>query len=162
MSRVTSSDHRPPSSARLRPAIVVGSTEDACTVVLDEQPGVVPYAQPFPRPRAERVLPGHLVAVLTVTDGTDLVVWRWFDAVVLDGADAGIRLWEPAHGVVVARPREPQRRYRPGARAYLSAGLPDADWWVAGPAVAHAETADVELDEVAAFFTSHDLWGRLA
>ena len=106
------------------------------------------------------MLPGHLVAVVTATD--DLVVWRWFDAVVLSGADGGIRLWEPAHGVVVARPREPQRRYPPGARAYLSAGLPGADWWVAGPAVAHAQAAEVELDEVAAFFTSHDLWGRLA
>jgi len=158
---VTSSDHGL-SSARLRPAIVVDATEDVCTLVADDRPRAVPFAQPFPRPRAERVLPGHLVAVVTTTDGADLVVWRWFDAVVLGEADDGIRLWEPAHGVVVALPREPRRLYRPGGRAYLSAGLPGADWWVAGPAVDSAQAAEVELDEVATFFTRHELWSRLA
>lgn len=156
------SDHRLPSTARLRPAIVVDATEDVCTLVADDRPRAVPFAHPFPRPRAERVLPGHLVAVVTTTDGAELVVWRWFDAVVLGEADDGIRLWEPAHGVVVALPREPRRLYRPGGRAYLSAGLPGADWWVAGPAVDTAQAADVELDEVATFLTRHDLWSRLA
>jgi hypothetical protein len=32
---------------------------------------------------------------------------------------------------------------------------------VAGPAVDHPESADVELDEVNDFFTSHGLWDRL-
>jgi hypothetical protein len=49
----------------------------------------------------------------------------------------------------------------PGGRAYLSAGLPGAEWWVAGPATTRAETADVELDEVERFCTDHDLWKRL-
>jgi hypothetical protein len=41
------------------------------------------------------------------------------------------------------------------------AGLPGAEWWVAGPATTRAETADVELDEVERFCTDHDLWKRL-
>jgi hypothetical protein len=40
----------------------------------------------------------------------------------------------------------------------LSAGLPGADWWVAGAAVAKAEDADVDLDEVGLFCTEHGLW----
>jgi len=86
------------------------------------------------------------------------VVWRWYDAVVL-GSDAGsVRLWEPAHGESSARRRRAQRGYAPGTRAYLSAGLPGADWWVAGPAVGRAEDADVELPEVANLYTEHGMW----
>jgi hypothetical protein len=40
----------------------------------------------------------------------------------------------------------------------LSAGLPGADWWVAGTVVPNAEGADVELAEVARFCTERDLW----
>jgi hypothetical protein len=43
-------------------------------------------------------------------------------------------------------------RCRPGSRAYVSAGLPGAEWWVAGPAVDRAEAADVDLAEVEQFF----------
>jgi hypothetical protein len=50
-----------------------------------------------------------------------------------------IRLWEPSHGEVVAQPRPARQSLQPGTRAYLSAGLPGADWWVAGGAVATAE-----------------------
>jgi len=90
-----------------------------------------------------------------------MVVWRWYDAVVV-GEEAGlVRLWEPAHGEVEAHPRRAEHRL-PGSRAYLSAGLPGADWWVAGPAVAEAKDADVELDEVARFCTQHGLWPELA
>jgi hypothetical protein len=103
------------------------------------------------------------VAVATAPDGAEAVVWRWYDAVVV-GAETGlgeetglVRLWEPAHGEVVARPRRTGRHWQPGTRAYLSAGLPGADWWVAGPAVATAEDADVELDEVGRFCTEHGL-----
>ena len=49
----------------------------------------------------------------------------------------------------------------PGTRAYLSAGLPGADWWVAGGAAASAENADVELDEVEQFYTQRKLWNTL-
>src|SRR5438552_18517713 len=88
----------------------------------------VRYATLFPSPRTERVSPGHLVAIATAPDGTEAVVWRWYDAVVL-GAQAGlIRLWEPSHGEVLAQPRPGHQPPPPGTRAYLSAGLPGADW----------------------------------
>lgn len=129
----------------LRPALVLDVTEEAVTLA----DGVVPFAPFFPAPRASRVAPGNLVAV----DDSPAVVWRWFDAVVVGATDEGVRLWEPFHGFVVARPRV-ARAYPPGSRAYLSAGLPGADWWVAGPAVAQASSAseaDVELDELGEF-----------
>ena len=120
-----------------------------------------PYALPFPRPRAGRVAPGNLVGIAIESDGSEVILWRWFDAVVVDQAGLVITLWEPNHGTVVAQQRDPQYVHRPGSRAYLSAGLPGAEWWVAGPAVDRAESADVELDEVRDFFTSHGLWDRL-
>jgi hypothetical protein len=49
-----------------------------------------------------------------------------------------------------------------GTRAYLSAGLPGAEWWVAGGTAARAEDADVELDEVEQLYTERDLWNTLA
>ncbi len=152
-----------PSGTRLRTAIVLGTTEEECTVVQDEQVRVVPYARPFPAPRVERVSPGHLVATTAVHDGSDVVIWRWFDAVVLDGEDGDehVTLWEPGHGRVEARPRNRAREYRPGSRAYLSAGLPGADWWVEGPCVDRAESAEVDLEELQAFFSAHQLWDRL-
>lgn len=117
----------------------------------------VRYAARFPAPRRERVLPGHLVAIAETPDAA-AVVWRWYDAVVL-GSDAGsVRLWEPAHGEVTAQRRRPRLAYAPGTRAYLSAGLPGADWWVAGPAVTWADDADVELDEVEGLYTQHNMW----
>jgi hypothetical protein len=135
----------------LRTGIVLSTTDETCTVAVDGTVTETRYAATFPRPRAERVQPGHLVALATAADGADVVVWRWFDAVVL-GQDAdGVTLWEPVHGIVHATLRS-GIRYPPGSRAYASAGLPGADWWVAGPAVAVAEEADVDVDEVVAFF----------
>ncbi|MBA3800675.1 MAG: hypothetical protein H0X18_16585 [Geodermatophilaceae bacterium] len=148
-------------AGQLRPAIVLSTAEDACTVFAGGRTEVVAYSRPFPVPRTERVAPGHLVAVATAADGSDVVIWRWFDAVVLEGVDGAIRLWEPVHGTVLAHPRDRKRIYPPGSRAYLSAGLPGAEWWVAGPAGDRAEDADVELDEVQRFFTSAGLWERL-
>jgi len=145
----------------LRLAVVLTTTEEACTTFAEGQQAEVRYALPFPRPRAERVAPGHLTAIATAADGSEVIVWRWFDAVVLDEAGGSISLWEPAHGFVLAQPRDPQHLYRPGSRVYLSAGLPGADWWVAGPVVDRSEDADVELDEVQRFFTSHGLWDGL-
>jgi hypothetical protein len=146
----------------LRLAIVLGATEDACAVYAEGQRRTVPFARVFPAPRAERVFPGHLVATTTMAGGQEVIVWRWFDAVVLDVADALVSLWEPGHGTVAARAREPRHAYRPGTRAYLSAGLPGAEWWVSGPAVDEAALAAVELDAVKNFFTENDLWKRLA
>src|SRR5215469_3678443 len=159
--RITDSTNHDVPRARLRCGIVVGVLEGSCDVVRDRQLRSFPYARLFPSPRTERVSPGHLVAIATVPDGTEAVVWRWYDAVVL-GEEAGlIRLWEPAHGEVLARPRPQHRSSQPGTRAYLSAGLPGADWWVAGSAAASAADADVELGEVEQFFTERDLWNDL-
>jgi Na+/alanine symporter len=101
------------------------------------------------------------VAVATTASGSGVVVWRWFDAVVLEETGSSVRLWEPAHGVVLAERRDSERGYRPGTRAYLSAGLPGAEWWVAGPVADRAEDADVDLDEVEQFFTRLGLWAGL-
>jgi hypothetical protein len=142
---------------RLRCGIVLRSDEDACQVMAGGTITSVRYAAQFPAPRRERVLPGHLVAIAEAA-GAAVVVWRWYDAVVL-GSDAGpVRLWEPAHGEVAAQPRRAEQEYRPGTRAYLSAGLPGAQWWVAGRAVDRAEDAEVELDEVERLYTGHDMW----
>ena len=102
------------------------------------------------------MLPGHLVAIAEAP-GTPVVVWRWYDAVVLGSDETFVRLWEPAHGEVSAQ-RRWEREYGPGTRAYLSAGLPGADWWVAGRAMGQAEDAQVELDEVKRLYTEHGMW----
>jgi hypothetical protein len=143
---------------RLRCGIVLRAEEDACQILAGGQVVSVRYASQFPEPRRERVLPGHLVAVAGAPGVSAVVVWRWYDAVVL-GSDAGsVRLWEPAHGEVAAQRRRPQQHYDPGTRAYLSTGLPGAEWWVVGKAVDRAKDADVELDEVARLYTEHDMW----
>ena len=119
----------------------------------------VGYAAPF-GPRAATLTPVHLVAVTEDRDLGLLVLWRWYDAVVLEQSAQQVRLWEPGHGEVQAQARDPERRYAVGTRAYASAGLPGADWWVEGP-VAAVEGADVATDEVLAFYAEHDLWARL-
>jgi hypothetical protein len=144
---------------RLRSAVVLSVEEHACRARLDGNVVSVRFAPMFPSPRTERVAPGHLVAIATAPDGADVVVWRWYDAVVLGGEGSGsVRLWEPAHGDVVARRRRPHQLYEPGTRAYLSSGLPGAKWWVSGPVTARAEDADVELEEVTQLYTENALW----
>jgi uncharacterized protein (TIGR03086 family) len=148
-------------AAPLRCGIVVRVREDACEILANGRLCTVRYATQFPSPRTERVSPGHLVAVASAPNGTEAVVWRWYDAVVL-GEEAGlIRLWEPAHGEVLAQPRSAHRSPQPGTRVYLSAGLPGADWWVAGGVAARAEEVNVELDEVEQFYTQRELWNTL-
>jgi hypothetical protein len=147
--------------ARLRCGIVLRVSEKTCEIVRGSRVRSVGYASLFPSPRTERLSPGHLVALAYAPDGTESVVWRWYDAVVLGAEADQVRMWEPAHGEVLARPRSPHRSAQPGARAYLSAGLPGADWWVAGAAAADPEDADVELDEVERLYTEHDLWSTL-
>ncbi len=151
----------PPVQPRLRRGIVLRVREDECEIAIDGHRLWARYAEQFPGPRIERVSPGHLVAVTHTSDGTDVVVWRWYDAVVIAELDDVVTLWEPAHGEVAARRRPAFVRTLPGTRAYLSAGLPDAAWWVAGPVVGVARNADVELDEVERMYTEHDLWDRL-
>ena len=160
MARWRAMDHDPP-ARRLHRGIVLRVREDECEVLHAGLLRSARYASTFPTPRTERVLPGHLVAMTTASDGIDTVVWRWYDAVVLGEEEGVVRLWEPTHGEVLARPRDAYAPGRPGIRAYLSAGLPGADWWVAGPMVASAEHADVELDEVEMLYTEHGLWGSV-
>jgi hypothetical protein len=142
---------------RLHCGIVLRSEEDACQVLAGGTVVSVRYAPRFPAPRRERVLPGHLVAI-AAAPGAAVVVWRWYDAVVLGSDTGSVQFWEPAHGEVAAQRRRPRQQYHPGTRAYLSAGLPGADWWAAGQAVGRAEDADVELDEVNRLYTEHDMW----
>jgi hypothetical protein len=148
-------------SPRLRCGIVLRVEEDACQVLAGGQVVSVRYASQFPAPRRERVSPGHLVAIAEVPGGSAAVVWRWYDAVVVGSEAGSVRLWEPAHGEVVAQRRRPRQRYDPGTRAYLSAGLPGAEWWVTGKAVDQAEDAEVELTEVERLYTEHNLWGSV-
>jgi len=157
---MAASTSRDPMSVRLHRAIVLSVREEACEVVGNGLARSVRYAPMFPSPRIEKVLPGHLVAVAVGPGGSEAVVWRWYDAVVLGAEDGRVRLWEPSHGEVEARSRGEQQR-QPGTRAYLSAGLPGADWWVAGAAVTKAEDADIELDEVERLYTDHDLWASV-
>jgi hypothetical protein len=44
-----------------------------------------------------------------------------------------------------------------GARAYVSSGLPGAEWWVAGSANIDPRNADVELDDVGALYAENNL-----
>ena len=137
---------------------MLGVQEDVCKVLAGGKVVSVRYTPQFPAPRRERVSPGHLVAVAEAPGVSAVVVWRWYDAVVLGSETGFVRLWEPAHGEVAAQRRRPQQHYDPGTRAYLSAGLPGAEWWVAGKAVDQAEDAEVELDEVERLYAEHDMW----
>jgi hypothetical protein len=141
--------------------IVLRAAEDTCEILGEGRACSVRYAKPFPSPRAGRVSPGHLVAVAAVPNGTDVVLWRWYDAVVLGQEDGLVRLWEPGHGEVLAKPRRPQQVPLAGTRAYLSAGLPGAEWWVAGAVAVRARDADVELDEVERLYDEFGLWNDL-
>jgi hypothetical protein len=146
--------------AELVIAVVLAADEESCTVFRNGARSVVPYAPPFPSPRADRVLPGHLVALFAAAQEPS-VVWRWFDAVVLGATAEGVQLWEPLHGGITARLRDPDVVVQPGSRAYVSAGLPGADWWLAGPVGSSPEQARVEVAEVRRFFVQHGLWGEL-
>lgn len=146
----------------LRTARVVRVDEHACEVWSHGEVSSVGFAAMFPSPRVERVSPGHLVAVATGPNGTEVVVWRWYDTVVLGTEDDGsVRLWEPAHGEVLAQARASYEKQDPGSRAYACAGLPGAEWWVADCANGAPHSADVELDDVDALYTENDLWSKV-
>ena len=99
------------------------------------------------------------MAVATGPNGVEAVLWRWFDAVVLGNeADGLVRLWEPAHGEIIARARPSYARQDPGSRAFASAGLPGAEWWVADSADCLPHQAELELDVVDALYAKNDLW----
>jgi hypothetical protein len=150
-----------PSIRLLNCAVVLRVREDECDVIRDGRLHTVRFASLFPSPRAERVQPGNLVATTAASDDVETVLWRWYDAVVLDDSSEEVRLWEPAHGEVLAQARRSYRRRGPGVRAYLSAGLPGADWWVEGPATSDPQDADVEMGEVDKLFTENELWDAI-
>lgn len=158
MNDFTTHDH---TVRRLHCGTVLRVREEECEVLRSGRLRTVRYAPMFPSPRTDRVQPGNLVAMTIAADGTESVLWRWYDAIVLGEEENTIRLWEPAHGEVLAQPRATYLRGHPGTRAYLSAGLPGADWWVAGPTTATALEAGVELGEVEKLYTEHGLWDTL-
>ncbi|MDP9093668.1 MAG: hypothetical protein M3N95_12230 [Actinomycetota bacterium] len=103
--------------------------------------------------------PGHLVAIATGPKGVEVVVWRWYDAVLLSSEpDGSVRLWEPAHGEVTANTRASYEPGEPGSRVYASAGLPGAEWWVAASADPAPDVVQVDLDDVDQLYTENDLW----
>jgi hypothetical protein len=147
---------------RLWTARVVRVREQTCEVWSNREVISIRFAAMFPSPRVERVSPGNLVAAAAGPNGDDVVVWRWYDAVVLGAEDDdSVRLWEPAHGEVVAKARATYERQDPGTRAYASAGLPGAEWWIADSADGAAHSADVELNDVAALYTENNLWSAV-
>ena len=143
----------------LRCAHVLAVTEETCTVRAGDGEVVARFAPPFPSPRTARVSPGHLVALARAPDGANVVLWRWYDGVVLDDGAAGpVRMWEPAHGEVVATPRWTGQTFVAMSRAYLSSGLPGAAWWVEGAATTRAADARVDLAAVARLYTENAMW----
>ena len=143
----------------LRAAVVLRVAETWCQVRLGEQVKRARFAPQFPSPRTQRVSPGHLVAIAEAPDHGEVVLWRWYDAVVI-GHDVNrtVLIWEPAHGEVVASVRPHCPRLLPGSRAFASAGLPGAPWWVTDAVSASPEAATVELAEVAALYSANELW----
>lgn len=143
----------------LTTATVVAVTEESCITWSTGGEVMTRFAPQFPIPRTERVSPGHLVTIATRVDGHAAIIWRWYDAVVLDGADRdAIRLWEPGHGEVTASATAHYAHPAPGSRAYASAGLDGDGWWVSGPVVDDPADAQVELDAVRALFDVNGMW----
>ncbi len=138
---------------------VLSVNERACRVWADGEAVEVRFSATFPRPRMERVAPGHLVAVTSGRDVPEVVVWRWFDAVVVGPlVDGGVALWEPAHGEVAGRARDFAVPQEPGCRAYVSAGLPGADWWIACAVEDGPDGVSFDLEQVIALYDENDLW----
>ena len=62
--------------APLRCGVVLRVGEELCEVVVDGEVSSAAFAPSFPSPRAERVAPGHLVALAPTSRGTAALVWR--------------------------------------------------------------------------------------
>ena len=76
-------------SPGLRRAVVLRVSERDCETWAGGGVESIPFAPMFPAPRTERVRPGHLVAIATPASGPEVVVWRWYDAVVLGTETSG-------------------------------------------------------------------------
>ena len=79
-----------PTTSRLYLGIVLRVDEDDCEVLAQGCRSTVRYARAFPAPRTERVSPGHLVALAVRPDRTTAVVWRWYDAVIVNDDENGV------------------------------------------------------------------------
>lgn len=106
-----------PADRVIRCAVVIRVREDECEVLREGRLITAQFASMFPAPRTERVQPGNLVAMTATSDGTETVLWRWYDGVVLEDGPEAIRLWEPAHGEVLAQARPAYIPRGPGTRA---------------------------------------------
>ena len=104
-----------------RVAVVLRPGADRCEVSFGAETEFVAYGIPFSA-RANTLTPGHLVAVTTSLDANSLVIWRWYDAVVLEQSAEEVLLWEPNHGEGLASPRNPEDRYPAGTRACVNRG----------------------------------------
>ncbi len=123
-------------STPLRLAIVLRVHEGTCDIASDDGPVTVRYVAQFPSPRTEPVSLGHLVIVAEAPDGTAVVVWRRYDAVALGEQNDPIKMWgtRPRRGVGPAKIH--LHCTGAGHARPPVAGLPGADWWVAGPVAA--------------------------
>jgi hypothetical protein len=63
-----------------------------------------------------------------------------------------------SRGEVLARARATYRRQDPGSRAWASAGLPGAPWWITDGTDGGGSVDNVDLDEVEALYTENGLW----
>jgi hypothetical protein len=76
-----------PGMTALRTAVVLEPGPQSSVVAVNGRRTAVGCSAPFGA-RAAELRPGHLVALAP----GDLVVWRWFDAVVLEVLDGEVRL----------------------------------------------------------------------
>jgi hypothetical protein len=96
-------DESKPQSQAARAAVVLRPKEQHCEVSFGVETAVVGYGIPF-SPRARTLTPGHRVAVTDGPDAALLIIWRWYDAVVLEqGCRTGPALGtEPRRGACTA------------------------------------------------------------
>lgn len=144
-----------PALEPLTSGVVLRVSPDGCEVLRAGRVLRAGYSGAF-APRSANLAPGHLVALQPGQHNT-LVVWRWFDAVVINVEGTRAQVWEAQHGEVTARLRHPGLPLPVGGRAWVSTGLPGSEWWLES-AVGVPPTAEVDLGEVTRFYDQHDLW----
>ena len=130
---------------RLRCGLVLRVEENACQILSEDQLVSVGYASQFPTPHKERVSPGHLVAVAEIPDGSAIVVWRWYDAVVLGEEAGSVRLWSRLTAKSSPSAAGRSSAMRPRLAPTRPRGCPVRSGGLPGRVVDRAEDADVEV-----------------